>query len=194
MFFKHDRRRYRGSIDKIRPSYKTRSGQTLHLRLLRPTDAPLLLDLFHKLSPETRRRRFHGNVDHLSTEVLSEAAAELADVDNLTNQGAVVAALRTGKNEEFVGVARLARPLHSPDSPVAEAAIVVRDDYQGQGVGSELLRRMVLLAKKMGLRTIRAVFNSYNESAIQLFRELGLPYTIDIDHGETEMLIEVPEG
>lgn len=192
MFFKQDRRRYRGSIDKIRPSYKTRSGQTLHMRLLRPADAPLLLELFHKLSPETRRRRFHGNVDHLSTEVMNEAAAELADVDNLTSQGAVVAALRTGKNEELVGVARLARPLHSPDSPVADAAIVVRDDFQGQGVGSELLRRMVLLAKKMGLRTIRAVFNSYNEGAIQLFRELGLPYTIDIDHGETEMLLEVP--
>jgi ribosomal protein S18 acetylase RimI-like enzyme len=69
----------------------------------------------------------------------------------------------------------------------------VRDDLQGQGIGTELLRRMVLLAKQMRLRTIRAVFTSYNESAIQLFRDLRLPYTIDIEHGETEMQIAVPQ-
>jgi acetyltransferase len=118
----------------------------------------------------------------------------LANVDNRTAQGAVVAAQRHDRGgEELVGVARLARPLNALDSPIADAAIVVRDDFQGQGVGRELLRRMVLLAKQMGVRTIRAVFSSYNESAIQLFRELGLPYTIDIEHGETEMLIAVPE-
>ncbi len=195
MFFKQDKRRYRGSIDKLRPAFTARSGQKLRMRLLHPQDAPLLLELFHRLSPETRRRRFHGNVDHLSPEMLEEAATDLANVDNLTARGAVVATLRNADGkEEFVGVARLARPPHAVDAPDAEAAIVVRDDFQGQGVGSELLRRMVLLAKRMHVRTIRAVFTSYNESAIQLFRELGLPYTIDIDHGETEMRLAVPQG
>ena len=51
----------------------------------------------------------------------------------------------------------------------------------------------VLLAKQMRLRTMRAVFTSYNEGAIHLFRNLRLPYTIDIDHGETEMLLEAPQ-
>jgi acetyltransferase len=194
MLFKQDRRRYRGSIDKMSATFKTRSGQKLRMRLLQPTDAPQLLDLFRRLSPETRRRRFHANVDSLSGEVLAAAALELADVDNRTAQGAVVATVRNANgDEEFVGVARLARPLNELGSPVADAAIVVRDDFQGQGVGSELLRRMVLLAKQMRLRTIRAVFTSYNEGAIHLFRNLRLPYTIDIDHGETEMQLEVPQ-
>ena len=194
MLFKQDRRRYRGSIDKARPTFKTRSGQQLQMRLLQPADAPLLLDLFYRLSPETQRRRFHGNVSSLSDDVLTAAALELADVDNRTARGAVVASLRNAQGaEEFVGVARLARPLNALDSPIADTAIVVRDDLQGQGVGTELLRRMVLLAKQMRLRTIRAVFTSYNESAIQLFRDLRLPYTIDIEHGETEMQLEVPQ-
>ena len=194
MLFKQDRRRYRGSIDKARPTFTTRSGQKLQMRLLQPADAPLLLDLFHRLSPETQRRRFHGNVSSLSDDVLAAAAQELADVDNRTARGAVVASLRNAQGaEELVGVARLARPLNALDSPIADAAIVVRDDLHGQGIGTELLRRMVLLAKQMRLRTIRAVFTSYNESAIQLFRDLRLPYTIDIEHGETEMQIEVPQ-
>ena len=192
MIINHDRRRFRTPLSRLRPGFKTRTGQRLHMRLLEPADSPLLLDLFHRLSPETRRRRFHGNVDHLSAEVLADAAVELANVDNKTGQGAVVAVQRSGGAEELVGVARLARPLNDPDSTVAEAAIVVRDDFQGQGVGSELLRRLVLLARQMQVQTIRAVFSSYNESAIQLFRELGLPYTITVDHGETEMLIAVP--
>ena len=194
MLFKQDRRRYRGSIDKMRPTFTTRSGQKLQMRLLQPADAPLLLDLFHRLSPETQRRRFHGNVGSLSDDVQAAAALELADVDNRTAKGAVVASLRNAQGaEELVGVARLARPLNALDSPIADAAIVVRDDLQGQGIGTELLRRMVLLAKQMRLRTIRAVFTSYNESAIQLFRDLRLPYAIDIEHGETEMRIEVPQ-
>ena len=111
MLFRQDRRRYRGSIDKMRSTFKTRSGQKLHMRLLQPTDAPQLLDLFHRLSPETRRRRFHANVDSLSDEVLAAAALELADVDNRTAQGAVVATVRNAQgDEEFVGIARLARP------------------------------------------------------------------------------------
>lgn len=185
--------RDRDSTDRMKPTFVTRTGEKLRVRLLQPADAPKLLDLFHRLSPETRRRRFHGNVDHLSVDVLTAASVELSDVDNRTTQGAVVMAKRgSNGDEEFVGVVRLARPLNDAASPIAEAAIVVRDDFQGQGVGTELLRRMVLLAQRMQVRTIRAVFAAYNEGAINLFRNLGLPYTIDIDHGETEMRIAVP--
>ena len=194
MLFKPDRRRYRGAIERMRPTFKTRSGETLRVRLLQPQDAPLLLDLYHQLSPESRRRRFHGNVDNLSPEVLAQGASDLANVDNLTVRGAVVATQRNGRGEEeIVAIARLARPLGVPDAPCAEAAIVVRDDFQGQGIGSELLRRLVLLAKRMRIQTMVASFNSYNEGAIKLFRELNLPYTIDIEHGETEMRIEMPQ-
>ena len=49
MLFKQDKRRYRGSIDKLRPTFTTRSGQKLRMRLLQPQDAPLLLELFHNL-------------------------------------------------------------------------------------------------------------------------------------------------
>ena len=193
MFHKQDRRRYRGSIERMRPTFKTRSGQTLRMRLLQPQDAPLLLDLFQQLSPESRRRRFHGSVDNFSDEVLAQYARRLANVDNLTARGAVVATLRNAQgDEEIVAIARLARPQDEPHAPVAEAAIVVRDDFQGQGVGSELLRRLVLLAKRMRIQTMVAGFTSYNESAIKLFRELNLPYTVDIEHGETEMRIEMP--
>jgi RimJ/RimL family protein N-acetyltransferase len=178
---------------RMRTKFQTRSGETLGLRLLAPTDAEKLEDLFYRLSSESRRRRFHMLADKISPEEIHRRARQLADVDNRTLAGAVVAVAGDRKSGEIIGVVRLARPAGKPDSPEAEAAIVVRDDYQGQGVGSELLRQMVQLARRMKVRTILAVFEPDNEEAINLFRNLGLPHKVTMTQGVTKMMQEVPE-
>ncbi|NJN82540.1 MAG: GNAT family N-acetyltransferase [Caldilineaceae bacterium] len=187
------RSRYAGEIDKTRPWFKTRDGLTLRSRLIRPDDAPLLLDLFAHLSTETRRRRFHIDVDRVDERTKQQRAVELADVDNRTQGGAVLA-LTTSEDgsEHIVGVARLARPVGEPDHPEAEAAITVRDDFQRRGVGAELLRRMVLLAKRMQVRTIIAAIEADNHAALRLFRGLALPTEASTHHAETTMRIDVP--
>jgi len=168
---------------------------------MQPTDAPMMVDFYYRVSPETLYRRFHTSIDSLPMDVVVEAVAKMAIVDNLAVSGAVVALLPPEKGrqpdrrqqEQLIGVARLARDPLRPDSPDAEAAIVVRDDFQGMGVGQELVRRMVLLAYKMNVKLIVAIFQHENEGAIRLFRELGLPYTLENHHGETTMRITVPK-
>jgi RimJ/RimL family protein N-acetyltransferase len=161
--------------------------------LIRAADARLLIDLFMRLSPESRRRRFHTNLENLSSEAKWERAAALADVDNRTLGGAVLAVVRDANGcEQIVGVARLARYPDQPDSPEAETAVVVRDDFQGRGVGRELLRRMVLLAKQMGVRTIIAEIEADNEAALRLFRRLELPGETDVRRGLVVMRMQVP--
>lgn len=190
---KQNPQRLETTLEHARPWFKTRRGVTLRLRTIYPDDAPLLVELFQSLSPETRWRRFHVHVDNVSSQLLAERARAMADVDNRTAEGAVLALHGRGEDEEIVGVVRLARPEGESASPEAEAAVVVRDDFHGQGVGTELLRWMVLLAKAMHVETIVALFQSDNEDAMRLFRELGLPYTLQVHAGETEMRIEVPE-
>ena len=133
------------------------------------------------------------HIDNISPAQLADRARPMAEVDNRTDEGAVLALLGRGEDEEIVGVVRLARPEGQPAAPEAEAAVVVRDDFHGQGVGTELLRWMVLLAKAMHVETIVAVFQSDNEDAMRLFRELDLPYTLQAHSGEMEMRIEVPQ-
>lgn len=187
------RQRYAGSLAKVRPWFKTRDGITLRSRLLQPADAPLLVDFFVRLSSETRRRRFHTDVDRVDDELIHRRSLEMANVDNRTQDGALVATTRDPDGQEhIVGVARLARPAGQPDHPEAEAAITVRDDFHGRGVGTELLRRMVLLAKQMQVKTIIAVMEADNYQAIKLFRELDLPTETHTSHAETEMRIAVP--
>jgi GNAT superfamily N-acetyltransferase len=192
MLHKQNVERYKTKLRNVSPRFTTRDGKKLTLRLLHPSDTPLLVEMFHLLTPETRRRRFHIGVENISEEVVQQRATELADVDNKVVAGAVVAVYEDATGEHIVGSVRLARDPATPDSPEAEAAVVVRDDFQGQGVGTELMRRLVLLAKQMHVKTILAIFQPDNEDAIRIFREVNLPYVTTIDHGETILRIEVP--
>lgn len=171
------------------PWFKTRYGLWLHTRLIVAADAAGLLDLFEKLSPESRRRRFHADMEHLSEEAKLEGAARLAGVDNRTVGGAVVAV--DPRDQAIVGVARLARN-GAPDDPEAEVAIVVRDDFHGQGVGYALLVRLGPLAAQMGVRTMLAVIDADNHAAISLFRSLGLPTTSRTSQAETILRLTLP--
>lgn len=193
MLYKQDVRRYNTSLRNVSPTFATRSGVKLKVRLLRPSDTDLLIEMFRRLSPESRRRRFHINVENISDDYIEQRAAELAAVDNHVCSGAIVAVYEDAAGEHIVGSARLARDPGTPDSPEAEAAIVVLDAFQGQGVGTELLRRLVLLAKQMNVKTMLAIFEPDNEDAIRLFRELNVPYTTEIDHGQTTLRLEMPE-
>jgi len=172
---------------------KTHDGRTLETRLINVEDADHLVDFVRSLSPESRRRRFHQSIEHLSKKMIHDRAHDLADVDNYTQGGAVLALIQESDGTpHIIAVARLARVPGKPHDPQAEAAIVVRDDYQGQGVGTQLVRRLVVLARQMKVKEIIAYFESDNTVAIHLFRNLGLPSTLEISYGETTMLIEMP--
>lgn len=186
--------RYSGTLAEAPPQFSTRDGAILRTRTIRPDDAVRLLAMFEQLSSETRLRRFHFNPDKVNEEMKWGTACALADVDNLTQGGAVLALdVDEAGVEQIVGVARLARPQGEPSSPEAEAAVVIRDDFQGRGVGTELLRRMVLLAKQMRVRTIVAIIEADNGPALRVFRGLALPVVVRTRRAETEMRFTVPE-
>jgi RimJ/RimL family protein N-acetyltransferase len=184
--------RYHRELDAVDPAFVTRKGNTVHTRLIRPDDGERLIEFFLRLSPESRRRRWHAPIDQFDPETLRQAVKPLVRVDNLTNGGAVLGVVHEDGVERVIGVARLMRTSPDPDWPEAEAAVVVRDDYHGQGVASELLYRMVLLAKRMSVKTILAIIEADNAPAIQVFRELNLPTQSHTSHGETVMHISVP--
>ncbi|HSH04996.1 MAG TPA: GNAT family N-acetyltransferase [Anaerolineae bacterium] len=185
--------RYDDDIKTIEPEFVTEADNLVLMRLIRADDAPLLIDLVSQLSAESRQRRFHTDITDISGDVLMSWAKELASVDNETLGGAVVAEIRDELDgRRIVGVARLGRLPSKPADPVADAAVVVRDDYQEQGVGRELLRRLVLLARQMNVLYMSAFIEADNTPAIRLFEDLELPTETTTVWGETTMLIEMP--
>jgi L-amino acid N-acyltransferase YncA len=84
-----------------------------------------------------------------------------------------------------VGVMRLS----APEDGCAEVAVVVRDDFQGRGVGRALLQRLPTLAQRMGVHTAIAAIDAGNLPALRLMRHLDYPVTAHTSHAQTELHI-----
>jgi acetyltransferase len=84
---------------------------------------------------------------------------------------ALVVTVRQGRAERAIALAELV----AIDSDIAEAAIVVDDDYQGLGLGRALLRQIVALASNRGLRRLQFDIRRENRAMQGLVRSLELP-------------------
>jgi acetyltransferase len=103
---------------------------------------------------------------------------------------ALVATTRERGQVRAVALAELAHDLAAPTT--AELAVVVRDDYQRAGVGTQLLRRLIELAPQRGVRVLRATLWAENHAARHLLRNLGLAYRSKLSHGELIVWADLP--
>jgi RimJ/RimL family protein N-acetyltransferase len=135
--------------------------------LIRPVgsaDAPLLADGFDRLSETSRQRRFLRKKDTLT-------AAELrffTDVDHHDHEA--LGAVDSGSGRG-VGVARYVRDATDPKA--AEIAVTIVDDWQGKGLGTELLARLSERARQEGIRRFTAVVSADNTAMDSLLRNMS---------------------
>lgn len=177
-------------------AYTTKDGRELQLRLIQADDATRLVDFFYALSPESRWRRFHISTDHLDQATVQAKAHAYAAVDNWQQEGAVVALYTDPQDAPpaspaIVAVARLARISQSPVGGCAEIAMVVRDDFQQQGVGQAILHQLVALAKQMAITQLHADVQADNSPALRVLKKLGLPIQTETRHAQTATTITV---
>lgn len=147
--------------------FVTRRGRRVVLRPARPDDVPRMLDFLAHLSPETRYRRFHVPIPDPPKEELLARLGETVDVP--PDRGVVLVAL---EGETIVGSARC---LKDPEGTAAEAAVVVRDDYQGEGIGSQLLRELALAACGLGITCLYAYIQPDNVRVLRLLWRARMP-------------------
>jgi RimJ/RimL family protein N-acetyltransferase len=72
--------------------------------------------------------------------------------------------------DSFIGVGRLNRIQGTQE---AEAAVIVTDQYQNRGLGAELLRRVIYVARKEGLRAVCAEMMPGNLAMLAITKSLG---------------------
>ena len=145
-------------------------------RPVQDDDLGRFLRLWPRLSPETRYRRFHSPVHRLPIALVER----LVHVDHADREAVV--ALVGG---EVVGVARYDR---SPTDPgEAEFAVVVEDDWQGVGLGRQLLDELTALAARRGVHTMTATVQADNDRMVHLIRRLFPRSTFTVDNGVYEV-------
>jgi GNAT superfamily N-acetyltransferase len=161
-------------------------GTTLVLRAVEPGDRDRLQDLFGRLSPLSRYRRFLSAKPDLGA---SELAA-LSDVDHLRHEALAAADQRDGS---FAGVARYVQCPERPEA--AEMAIEVDDELHGFGVGSCLTARILERARDNGFALLTATTLRENLPARALLRRFGFSPTASsgpLIELERELLVEMP--
>ncbi|MDT8273245.1 MAG: GNAT family N-acetyltransferase [Desulfomonilia bacterium] len=156
----------------------TRSGQTVLFRPIKISDEPLLKDFVYSLSDQSMYKRFLSP----RTEIPHQELQKYVVID-YTRQMAIMVILEQEEKEEVIGVARWAieENLHT-----AALAIVIRDDFHGQGIGYELLSYMTYLAQKQGLLGFSSEILADNRPVLRLvnkFRERGFQVTRSICEG-----------
>ena len=160
-----------------------RDGTTVTIRPICPDDASRLQALFHRLSPESIALRFLGQPKDLPL----EQARQLANVD-YQKRMALVATRQHGDEEHIIAVARYAvDATGQPD--LAEAAIVVEDEYQKRGLGTLLLTRLVAYAQKHGIHAFRATVRHDNTQILRFVRHSGLPAESTLDAGVWDIVV-----
>jgi L-amino acid N-acyltransferase YncA len=159
-------------MDNVRPPSREeivlRDGRSIVTRDLLPGDAPRLEAMFPFLSAESIYRRFFVAAERASPELVRRTAARLARLDPERE-----VALAACDGDQIVAVARFACLAELPHH--AEASILVRDDYQGRGLGGQLFARLIARAEQRGLTRLILVTHHDNLGMIRLAQRCGRP-------------------
>ena len=133
------------------------------LRPLKLTDERLVRDLFYKLSPESVHSRFFQALRTMPHAKLQE----LLRTDYAADMALVVL---SGPGEEAEMLA-IAHYRNEPRTNFAEAAFLVRDDWQGRGVGTQLVGVLGELARAQGIAGFTAEVLASNTSMLRVFHK-----------------------
>jgi RimJ/RimL family protein N-acetyltransferase len=158
-------------------------GSAIRVRGLRPLEELPVRELFDHLSLHTRRLRFLSPLRVLPESLLRR----LVSVDGRRHV-AFVAEYDGPAGVETIGLGSFA----AADDERAEVGLVVRDDWQGRRLGSELAVRMLDAAEARGFHQFIAHVASGNAAIRRIITRLGLIVTAKTSFGVSEVVFVRP--
>jgi acetyl coenzyme A synthetase (ADP forming)-like protein len=153
-------------------------GGTVHLRPRRSEDRDALVDLYARMSEQSRYLRFAG-----PTSVARAGDLESQATVDLDRHFAVVAEL----GARVVGVAAYFRQADGR----AEVSFAVADDQQGRGLATIMLEYLAAAALERGIHQFVAWVLSGNRPMLQVFRNAGFEIHRSSDGGTVEIVLDL---
>jgi GNAT superfamily N-acetyltransferase len=163
-------------------THAVRGGLRVRVRLTRPSDTPAVLRFLEGLSPETRRRRFFA-----ATPAISDGIVRHFTFFDPRERVVVAATSPIDGAEEIVGLADVAHI----STGVAELALVVADERQGDGIGALLTEVIASLAAQRGAAYLKAVLLAENRPMAGLMERLG-PTVRTTEGGNLAVYVRLP--
>jgi acyl-CoA hydrolase/RimJ/RimL family protein N-acetyltransferase len=129
--------------EEVRTTAVLDDGTLVRFRAMNPTDEPATRDLFYSLSRETLYYRFMSNLERVPRKEIRNYVY----IDH-RNEVAIVGTLPEAHGEEIIVIGGY---YLDPKTNRAEVAFIVRDDWQGRGIGTFIFQHLTSIAKRNGI-------------------------------------------
>jgi acetyltransferase len=161
---------------------ETRDGEEITIRPIRPEDEPLMVKFHETLSEQSVYMRYFHMLG-LNQRTAHERLTRICFID-YDREMALVAERtdpETGERE-ITGVARLSRHGNVPDE--AEFSVLVSDPFQGEGIGTLLVSKLLEVGRAEDIRRITADILFENYPMQRISKKLGFHL-----HRDTEEMV-----
>ncbi len=146
-----------------------KDGEKVLIRPIRPEDELLMIEFHKKLSERTVYLRYFQPLK-LTQRTAHERLTRICFLDYDREMALVVERKKADGSPDIIAVGRLSK-IHG--RPEAELAALVQDELQGKGLGVELYRRLIQIAKEQHLQTIHSNMLGENKEMQHLCKKLG---------------------
>jgi acetyltransferase len=154
-------------------TWKMKDDREVTIRPIRPEDEPAVVRFHENLSERTVTMRYFQPLQ-LSQRVAHERMTRICFTDYDREMPLVVEA-KDGKGEsEIIAISRMSRD-HGTNS--AELAAIIRDEFHHQGLGTELFRRQLNIARAEGLKRVFCSMLAENNDMKAICKKLGFTVT-----------------
>ena len=143
---------------------RMRDGREVEIRALQPDDKDDMLAAVGRTGAQSLQRRFF-----VVKRGFSEKEIAFFMNTDFANHVALVALTEEDGRKVIIGGGRYI----VTDPGIAEIAFVVIDDYQGQGVGTLLMRHLAVVGRAAGLKQLIAEVLPENAAMRKVFGKFG---------------------
>jgi|SRR5579863_1669681 len=168
--------------------FTMKDGAEVTLRPIRPDDEPLMATFHQTLSDRTVYMRYFCSLS-LRSRVAHERLVRVCHPDR--DREVALVADRTDKatgQHQILGVARLIK-LDAPNE--CETAVLVSDRHQKQGLGTELVRRMLQIARDQKVCRVSADLLRDNIAMLAIVKKLGFRFRLRPDSPSISAFLEL---
>jgi acetyltransferase len=166
--------------------WKLKSGEEVLIRPIRPEDEPKMVEFHSTLSERSVYLRYFEPLQ-LSQRTTHERLIRSCFIDYNREMALVAERRKADGSTEIIGVGRLSK-LHGV--PEAEMAALVRDEFQGKGLGGELYSRLLKIAKAEKLVKVHSNMMRENEEMKAICKHFGFTLA-DADRADKLVLAEL---
>ncbi|MFB0563296.1 MAG: GNAT family N-acetyltransferase [Candidatus Lokiarchaeia archaeon] len=152
-------------LKRLETVYNLEDGREVVFRPLKPKkDVDMLYQFYSTLSKEKNYLRFMNY-----RKVTRWIVEDWANIDYYQSMS-LVAVLGNGESFKIIADSRY---FVDKTTGAAEVAIVVHNDWQRKGIGTNLIKYTIKVAKEMGVKKLFAYVSPENRKIIRLGKKLG---------------------